>query len=198
MKNILILASQSKRRAKILKDCGIRYKVFPSRIKEKFHNKTHPRHLVLANATQKALCTAKKVKRGLVLGCDTLVLFKGRAIGKPRNKKEAEKILKSFSGSYLYVYTGLCLIDTLRKKQAKAVAKTKLRIRHIAKGQLRRYLSLLGPYDKAGGFSIEGLGALLFDDLEGSYFNVLGLPLGTLADLFRKIGLDILDFVCAK
>ena len=53
----------------------------------------------------------------------------------------------------------------------------------------------LGPYDRAGGFSIEGPGAIIFDDIKGSYFNVLGLPMGKLAELFEKTGSDILDFI---
>lgn len=194
-KQIIILASKSKRRAEILKSCGIRFKVLASNIREKFHFKAHPRELVAANAREKAKQASAKLKSGVVLGCDTLVLFKGKPIGKPRGKTEARRLLGQFSGNSLFVYTGLCLIDIAGKTEVSSVVKTKLRVRRISNTDLSRYLEVLGPYDKAGGFSIEGLGAVLFDDLEGSYFNVLGLPVGALADLFKNIGLDILDFV---
>ncbi|MDD5610078.1 MAG: Maf family protein [Candidatus Omnitrophica bacterium] len=194
----LILASASKRRAEILRSCGIKFEAMPSRIKEKFHHRLHPKELVLHNARIKAKAIAQKSKRGIILGCDTLVLFKSRPIGKPKNKEEAAKILKNFSGNKLFVYTGMYLLDLGRKKQSSAVAKTELKVKKIVGDELNRYLSLLGPYDKAGGFSIEGVGSMLFDELKGSYFNVLGLPMNTLAELFKKLDLNILDFINKK
>ena len=73
--------------------------------------------------------------------------------------------------------------------------KTSLYIKEIVPKDIAKYFRLLGPYDKAGGFSIEGVGSIIFDDIRGSYFNVLGLPMGKLQELFRDIGLDLLDFV---
>ena len=194
----LILASASKRRLEILKSCGIRLKVAVSGVKERFHHQLHPKALVLHNSEVKARAVARKLKSGIVLGCDTLVLFKSRPVGKPKNMQEAKKLLKRFSGNRLFVYTGMCLIDTQRKRQSSAVAKTQLWVKKISRNDFNRYLSLLGPYDKAGGFSIEGAGSILFDELKGSYFNVLGLPMNTLAELFKKIDLNILDFISKK
>lgn len=195
--NIVILASASQRRHQILRECGIRHKVIVSRHPEKFHHAIHPRALVLENAVAKAAVVAKKVHSGVVLGCDTLVLHNNRAVGKPKNKNEAARLLRSFSGKQLHVFTGLCLIDVRRKKQASAVAVSSLRVANLKASELPRYLKLLAPYDKAGGFSIEGAGAILFDDVCGSYYNILGLPMGSLAKLFKKLGLTILDFISA-
>jgi len=194
----LILASKSKRRAEILKSCGIRFKVIASNIKEKFHHRLHPRDLVLHNATEKAKAVAERTKSGIILGCDTLVLFRSKPVGKPKNFKEARSLLSRFSGSKLFVYTGLCLIDLERGKRKASVAKTELQVKKIPSKELKRYLDILGPYDKAGGFSIEGTGSILFDDIKGSYFNVLGLPMNTLAGIFKEIGLNILDFIPKK
>lgn len=198
MSRVLILASASKRRRDILKSCGIRHKIIVSRVAEKFHHRLHPKELVLHNAREKANAVALKINSGIVLGCDTLVLFKSKPIGKPRGILEARKLLKEFSGRRLFVYTGLCLIDTDSNRRACSITKTELKVKSIAIKELNRYLSLLGPHDKAGGFSIEGPGSILFDDLKGSYFNVLGLPMNALADLFRKLGLNILYFMDKK
>jgi len=195
MSRVLILASASKRRKEILKSCSIRHKIIVSRISEKFHHRLHPKELVLHNAREKANAVASKISSGIVLGCDTLVLFKSRPIGKPRNAKEARRLLKAFSANKLFVYTGMCLIDIERHRQASSITKTEIKVKKVADKELGRYLSLLGPHDKAGGFSIEGAGSILFDRLKGSYFNVLGLPMNALADLFIKLGLNILDFI---
>ena len=70
-----------------------------------------------------------------------------------------------------------------------------LRVKRIPSRDIDKYFKLLGPYDKAGGFSIEGVGSLVFDDITGSYFNVLGLPMGKLQELFLKLELDLLDYI---
>jgi septum formation protein len=195
MKKELILASKSKRRQEILKSCGINYKVFATYVKEVSHDKIHSARLVVENAKRKAQAAAKHFKRGIVLGVDTIVLFKGKNIGKPKNERHARNMLKAFSGQKIAVYSGLYIIGVKAAKKAWLVDKTILKVKHISDRDITRFFLRLGPYDRAGGFSIEGPGSLIFDDLKGSYFNVLGLPMGKLADLFEKIGLDILDFI---
>lgn len=190
-----ILASKSKRRTQILKSCGIRHRVFLTKTKEISHSKIHSARLVLENAKRKAEAAIKHFKKGVVLGVDTVVLFNGKNIGKPESKAAARKMLKAFSGQQIAVYSGLYLIDIASNKKAWLVDRTLLRVREISDKDINRYFLRLGPYDRAGGFSIEGPGAIIFDDLRGSYFNVLGLPMGKLAELFGKIGLDILDFM---
>ena len=149
----------------------------------------------MLNAKRKAEAVAGNGGRGIIIGVDTLVLFKGRMAGKPRAKSEAKKMLAAFSGRRITVYSGICVIDTWSSKQASGFEKTMLRVKMIPHGDIDRYFRLLGPYDKAGGFSIEGVGSIVFDDITGSYFNVLGLPMGKLQGLFNRIGLDLLDFV---
>lgn len=191
----IVLASGSKRRSEILRSCRIRHKVVVSNAEEKSHHHLGPAKLALENARLKAETVAGRFKKGIILGVDTVVLFKQRIIGKPKNKLEARKLLQDFSGNRISVYTGICLIDQGRNKNISGFEKSKLNIRKIKDKDLNRYLKLLGPYDKAGGFSIEGAGSLIFDDVRGSYFNVLGLPMARLGDLFKGIGLDLLDFI---
>jgi len=191
----IILASQSKRRSAILSSCGIPHEVVPSRIREVHVSAKKPEAAVMHNARIKAEAVARHRHSGVILGVDTLVLFKGRLIGKPRNKAEAKKMLRAFSGKRLLVYSGIQLVDADSGRAVTGFDITNLKIKKIPEKDIEKYFNVLGPYDKAGGFSIEGVGSIIFDDIDGSYYNVLGLPMGKLQELFQKIGLDLLDFV---
>ncbi|MFH0731921.1 MAG: Maf family nucleotide pyrophosphatase [Candidatus Omnitrophota bacterium] len=195
MKKYIILASKSKRRSQILASCGIGFKVYKANVIEQLRQKTSIPKLVILNARKKAQYAAKFYKNDIILGADTLTYLKGKIIGKPATKKDARQILIDASASKMLVFTGLCLIDNQTGCVAEGCEKTELKIKKIDKKDIDKYLGLLKPYDRAGAFTIEGIGSIIFDDLKGSYFNVLGLPMGKLQELFKKIGLDILDFV---
>ncbi|MDD5681074.1 MAG: Maf family protein [Candidatus Omnitrophica bacterium] len=191
----IILASQSKARSQILSSCGIPHSVVPSRVREIHILSAKPASLVMHNARIKAEEVLKHRSSGVIIGVDTLVLFKGKLIGKPRNKAAAKKILRAFSGNRLLVYSGIHVADAASGKAATGFDVTSLKIKKIPEKDIEKYFNLLGPYDKAGGFSIEGVGSIVFDDIKGSFYNVVGLPTGKLQELFRKINLDLLDFV---
>jgi septum formation protein len=191
----IILASQSKRRSAILKSCHIPHRVVVSGASELHKPTKRPGALVALNAERKVAAVARRERSAVIIGVDTLVLFKKRLLGKPRTKGQAKGMLKAFSGGRIAVYTGICVVDSGTSRKAAGFEKTSLRIKKIPASDIDRYFRLLGPYDKAGGFSIEGVGSIIFDDVTGSYFNVLGLPMGKLQDLFRKIELDLLDFI---
>ncbi|HNX90827.1 MAG TPA: nucleoside triphosphate pyrophosphatase [Candidatus Omnitrophota bacterium] len=189
----VILASASKRRSEILTSCGISHMVMPSGVPETAD--VHISDAVVKNAVKKAEFIAEKEKNAIIISADTLVAHDNKAIGKPADADEARCMLKSFSGAELEVYTGLCVIDMPSGKKASTVDISDLRVVEMSDEEIEKYFPLLGPYDKAGGFSIEGVGAMLFDDIEGSYFNILGLSMVSLRRLFLEIGLDIADFV---
>ncbi|MFH1395592.1 MAG: Maf family protein [Candidatus Omnitrophota bacterium] len=189
----IILASLSERRSRILSDCGIEHQVMPSGVSEDMTTSKYVSELVKLNAIKKAEKIAKDNKTAVVIGADTLVVHTGDVLGKPDGENSAREMLKRFSGEELEVYTGICLITGAKKSVG--FEKSVLNVVSLTDNQIERYFRLLGPYDKAGGFSIEGVGSLLFDDIKGSYFNILGLPMRKLKDLFEEIGLDILDFI---
>jgi septum formation protein len=194
----IILASASKRRSAILHSCGIRHKIMVSGATE-IHKKNSPAaKIVIENARRKTNAVAKNTKNSIVIGADTLVEMKGRLIGKPKSKKEAMRLLRLFSGNRVNVFTGLYLFDTVSRKSACDCAKSSLYVQNIPKEDIGQYFKILMPYDKAGGFTIEGTGSLIFDDIRGSYFNILGLPMNTLEQLFKKIGLSILDYISIR
>ncbi len=188
----IILASRSKRRSAILSSCRIRHKVVVSSARESMKGKC-PSAIAIKNACLKA----QSIKNsGYIIGADTVVLLGKKIIGKPRNAAHAKSMLRSMSGKTISVYTGLCVIDTKKKKNVVDYERSKVKVKKLRPTEVLRYFKLLGPYDKAGGFSIEGVGSFIFDDIKGSYFNVLGLPMAKLKELFEKLGLDISKAIC--
>ena len=188
----IILASNSKRRHEILALCGIKHKVVASNAVEYMTVSRLPEQVAMINGRIKAEAVAKRFKSGYVIGADTVVLVGKEIIGKPKNAKHAKKMLKEMSGKTISVYTGLCVIDIKKEKLISDYEKSLVTVKKLKTKEIPAYFKLLGPYDKAGGFSIEGVGSFIFDDIKGSYFNVLGLPTARLKGMFCKLGVDIL------
>jgi len=189
----IILASASKRRFSILSDCRISCQVIPSGAEEDINSAFDISRVVQHNAVRKAEKVAESNFESIVIGADTLVLHGKDILGKPGSEQVAKDMLIKFSGEELDVYTGLSVI--CGGKRAVGFEKSSLKVAVLTNEEIEKYFKLLGPYDKAGGFSIEGAGALIFDNITGSYFNILGLPMKKLKDLFKEIDLDILDFI---
>ncbi|MBU1083625.1 MAG: nucleoside triphosphate pyrophosphatase [Candidatus Omnitrophota bacterium] len=186
----IILASASERRSRILAECGISHEVIRTGVKEISGGNMYIADIVCANAERKAE-TVTSDGGSIIIGADTLVLNRGEIIGKPADETEARAVLGRLSGSEAEVYTGLCVIKD--GKRAVDFEKSSLKIVALNEEEIEKIFDLLGPYDKAGGFSIEGVGSLIFDNIEGSYFNILGLPMIKLGELFKKLGSDLLD-----
>jgi septum formation protein len=96
------------------------------------------------------------------------------------------------SGKTISVYTGLCVIDVKKENLISDYERSLVTVKKLKDKNIPEYFKLLGPYDKAGGFSIEGPGSFIFDNIKGSYFNVLGLPTAKLQEMFEKLGVDLL------
>ncbi len=192
MKYKIILASASKRRSKILEECGIPHRVVISNVHEKMDHKRPARFSVLHNARLKAGKVAGRYKEGFVIGVDTVVLLGKRLIGKPKTRKEARSLLNAFSGKTILVCTGLCVIDAKRAKSKGAVEVSKLYVKKLSRKKIDEFVKIAGPHDKAGGFSIEGPGTFIFDNIEGSFYNIIGLPMMRLNQIFEKLGVDLL------
>lgn len=193
----IILASSSKRRRQILASCGIAHKVVPSNAVEYTGVSKLPEQVAMINARIKAGKVAKKIRSGYVIGADTVVLLGKKIIGKPGNASHARKMLKEFSGRTIAVYTGLCVIDVKKEDLISDYEKSLVTVKKFKTREIPAYFKLLAPYDKAGGFSIEGVGSFIFDDIKGSYFNVLGLPTAKLKEMFERLGVDILKEIRA-
>ena len=195
MKPTIILASASKRRSEILSSSGIKHRVYVSNVTEIHNQARGAAWNVVSNAKRKALFSAKKYKSNIIIGADTLVSLGKELMGKPKSSSQAKKFLKDFSGKKLEVVTGLFVVDTATGKSSSASKRSTLYVKKLSSADIDGYFKALKPYDKAGGFSIEGVGSIIFDNIRGSYFNILGLPMGTLSDLFKKIDKNILNFI---
>jgi septum formation protein len=191
----IVLASASARRDRILSDCGINHDVIISDAEEMKNKEFHVSGLVRINAENKAEKVKKSCPDSIIISADTLVAHEEDIIGKPSDEDEAMCLLKKFSGGTIEVYTGICVLDTGNGNKTIDHDKSVIWMDLPDPEDIERFFRLLGPYDKAGGFSIEGAGAMLFDNIEGSYFNILGLPVMKLKKMFKQIGLNILDYM---
>jgi septum formation protein len=154
-----------------------------------------PKRVVIANAYRKAAEVSRRVKNGIVIGADTMVLSDGRLIGKLKSRALVRRAMKWFQKDTIRVYTGLALIDAPGGRCVRGYAVSRLRMRRLRDDEIDRWLDRLEPLDKAGGFSIEGPGSLLFPHIEGCFYNILGLPMSKLDEMFRGLGYNLLDFM---
>lgn len=189
-----ILASASPRRKKLLKSLGLKFKVIPSNIDEDKIKVQSPYAFVKKAALLKALEVAKRVRRGIIIGCDTIVLLpvppkagKGKALGKPKNFGNAKRMLKSLSGSTHYVLTAIALVDAKTKQSVVEVEKTKLRMKKLTDKQIERFAKK--HLDKAGSYAIQENGDEFIELIEGSFSNAVGLPVERLKKMLEKFRL---------
>jgi len=189
----LILASGSLQRKKLLKDLGVRFTVKTSRIREVQKISTTCSALVKHNALRKAEDVASRLKSGVVIGADTVVYGGNRElIGKPKNLKDAKRILHLLFSKPHWVYTGVAVLDVKTGKRLLDYEKTKVFMLPLSDEEINRYHRKVSPLDKAGGFDIEGGGSVFIHRIEGCYTNVIGLPIAKLATMLRKVGVSIL------
>ena len=179
----LVLASGSPRRAELLRRVGAPFKVVlpPS---ESPPGDGPPEGVVCALAREKAEGVASLHPDSWVLGADTLVLKDGMLLGKPADPLEASRMLRSLSGAWHEVYTGICLVRKGRSYLAWECSR--VRFVELTDRDIKDYIETREPMDKAGAYGIQGYGALWVAGIEGCYFNVMGLPLSRLGRLFRE------------
>jgi len=193
MKNIpIILASRSKARRELLRRLGIRFCVVVPRVKECAASARAPEAAAKANALMKARDVARRVRRGVIIACDTFVVQAGHICGKPKDMSDARRMLKRLSHRPHVLYTGIAVIDAGRKKEWVDCARTKITMDPLSDRQIRAYFRKVSPLDKAGAFDIQGRGGLFIRRIEGCYFNVVGLPLANMARLLKKAGVSLL------
>ena len=187
---MIYLASKSARRRELLKNAKIPFKIVSSSFKEKTFL-GGARRTVIMNAIGKVVGATPRVactfKNGVILGADTLVYHKGKLLGKPKNKESAFRMLRSLAGTRHYVYTGLALFNLKTKKWKKACVKSTVVMKKISDEKVKYYLSKINPLDKAGAYAIQEHGDKLIKKIEGSYTNVVGLPMEKLKELLKAL-----------
>ena len=176
----IVLASQSPRRADLLKQIGLTFKVCPSEIEEPKITHISPAIAVQELALTKARTVAAKFNVGLVIGADTVVVIDGQPIGKPESDAHAIEILTQLSGNRHEVITGVALIDIKRNNEVVWAEKTAVYFRELRQSEILAYIRSGESSDKAGAYGIQGKAGAFVERIEGCYFNVVGLPLASL------------------
>ena len=194
IKKRVILASGSPRRKELLEMIGIDFEVISGNQEENYKS-TEPVEIVKELALMKARYVADKVKMEsqeefLVIGADTIVVLDGKVIEKPKDKIEAFEMLQKLQGRSHLVYTGVAILDYSYNQEEKAAnfaVETKVNIDSITPEEIEGYIDTGEPFDKAGGYGIQGEFAVFVKGIEGEYYNVMGLPLASLYQNLKEL-----------
>jgi septum formation protein len=185
---LIYLASKSPRRRKLLKQLGIKFRSFSVNTIEEVLDGEHPVDCVKRLALEKMNRAKKKVRNGIIITADTIVVLDKEVIGKPKNRKDAINILSLLSGRVHTVYTGFCVFNQKTNKSIIDFEKTKVEFRMINKDEIIDYVESGSPMDKAGAYGIQDdFGAVFVKRINGCYYNVVGLPLTKLYNTLRKL-----------
>lgn len=182
----IVLASSSPRRKEILRRYNREFEVITSNIDEKVLSDDDPLQVAMSLAFQKAEDIANKLDSdAIVIAADTVV-FMNSVLGKPNDEIDAYRILESLSGKKHLVITGIAIIDTTLRKKVVDYEITKVKFRDLQPDKINRYINTGEYKDKAGAYGIQGYGEILVDWIEGSYSNVVGLPIVKLDRLLER------------
>jgi septum formation protein len=143
---------------------------------------------VIRLARLKALKVAEKHRSRWVLAADTIVVIDGRILGKPRDRREATGMLESLSGREHRVITGYCILHFSSGKCRQGIAVSRVRFKELSVEEVRWYLDTGEPFGKAGAYAIQGKAAFMVREVQGSYTNVVGLPLCEVVEALREMG----------
>ncbi len=184
----LILASKSPRRKYLLSQAGLKFDVMPSQFDERSIPLEDPRDYVCILSRSKALDIAHKLPDCWVLGADTIVLINGQVLGKPRGKRAARQMLEQLSGQTHQVYTGYTLCCQDRGREITDSVSTDVTFKTLSDDEIEWYINTDEPFDKAGAYAIQGLGTFLVKRINGSYTNVVGLPVCEVIEHLIQLG----------
>ena len=167
----IILASSSPRRIQLLKDWGLKFEISPANIDERTKLK-RPSSIVKYLSYQKAKSVKEKNPGSIVIGSDTIVVLNGEILGKPKNKKDSERIIRELNGSLHRVYTGVAILSDNKEIVFCDVAKVKMQ--NLSEGELKK---LFGKHmDKAGSYAVQDKDDCFVKKIYGDYYTVVGLP----------------------
>jgi septum formation protein len=183
----LILASASPRRYELLKQVGLDFEVIPSRVIEEYFQTETPQEHVLRLAEAKAKDIASRYPGRWVIAADTIVYINGIILGKPKNREEALEMLNRLSGQEHRVLTGFSVYHLEKGKGDKEAVQTAVKVKSLTSVEMEWYVQTGEPFDKAGGYAIQGMGSFMIESIRGSYTNVVGLPLCELLQMLYQL-----------
>ncbi len=185
----LILASKSPRRRTLLEQAGLRFSVKPSAIDEDEIAVSDPENYVSVLAEAKAADISKQYPESWVIGADTIVLIDNTILGKPGSRREARTMLKRLNGQTHHVLTGYAIQCRAKNRMFSEVVKTAVLFKQLTDEEIEWYIHTKEPFDKAGAYAIQGLGTFLVKQINGSYTNVVGLPVCEVIEHLTREGI---------
>ena len=182
----IILASGSPRRKEILQNTKLKFEIQKSDIEEVILENESPEDMVVRLAYEKAFDVAKRNTDRLVIGADTIVALDNEVLGKPKDQNEAYQMIKRLSNKTHKVITGISLINLKENKIIKDYVVSFVTFKDLSEDSIKDYINTNESLDKAGAYGIQGYGALLVKNIQGDYFNIVGLPISRLSDLLKN------------
>ncbi len=188
METRLILASKSPRRYALLKQIGLDFEMVPSNVEESFSPGESPREHVIRLSGDKAFQVGNRFPQCWVIGADTIVYVDGTILGKPKSHQEAFEMLRLLNGKEHRVLTGISVQHRGKGRGDCEVVETIVRVKRLSAVEMNWYIQTGEPFDKAGGYGIQGIGSFMIESIHGSYTNVVGLPLCELIQMLVRLG----------
>jgi septum formation protein len=185
----LVLASSSPRRAALLSESGFEFEFAPPRVAEKFDAAVTLRELTLWNAIRKGMSVARTRPDAVVLSADTLVALDNEIIGKPANLDEATEVLQRLSGRTHEVCSAVLIYHQTSGRSAVFHDISHVRFHRLNRAMISKYFERVDPLDKAGAYAAQGIGAKIIANIQGSYTNVVGLPIEKTVPALAKFGI---------
>lgn len=180
-----ILASKSPRRIELLKILDLDFTVIPSDIHEEINQNLTNEDVVMDLALQKAEDISSRNPDDYVLGFDTLVILDGAPLGKPKDKKDAFRMLKMLSGKTHTVLTGCAIVNSIYRDSFYSSAD--VTFYEMSDEEIRTYIDTKEPLDKAGAYGIQAYGAKFIKEVKGDYFTIVGLPIAKLYNRLKEL-----------
>ena len=182
----VVLASASPRRSELLKQLGVAFEVIPAEADEISPKHLSPHEVCQVNAHRKARAVARVHPDELVIGADTVVALGTTIFGKPKNTLDAQRMLKALSGKTHQVITGIALMHLSARRERLFAVSTTVTFRKLNAADISEYVAEVHTFDKAGAYAIQEHGEMIVERIEGSFSNVVGLPLERLDRELRE------------
>lgn len=188
----IVLASRSFRRKELFEQVGIKFDIRESNFEEDMTLNKKPVALAKFLALKKTESVAKHYEDAIVIGADTFVVFGKELIGKPKDKKDAERILKKLSGNWHRIITGFAIIDTKKKIVENDFGEANVKFRKLGIKEIRNYIATGEPMDKAGAYGLQNKAAIFAEKISGDFYSIVGLPMCKICEHLQKMGVEIL------
>ena len=184
----IILASESTRRVDILRTLGIPFAIFPPDIDESRKKDESAKEYVMRVSYEKAYKVGSHFQNRWIIAADTVVMLKGKILGKPNNERDAFHMLKTLQGKWHKVITGYCIMNLSKNITYRDTVETKVFVKDMSDEEIKRYIKTSEPLGQAGSYAVPGRGGYMVKEIKGSYTNVVGLPVCQVAEVLLSLG----------